>query len=911
MENNQSSLTHTPGASTGDENTYAAENQNHPPLRLLRACDYCRKRKVKCDGERPACSHCQRVGAHCHYSLKPKSRRTWKCLERNGEGDTANGTGPGDKSINDTPSSGAYNATTKLFERVEAMEKLLLQQQQQEAKSNVGKNSISSLGLRTGWMMPGTNSTINDLPPKHIVDELINIFFEKQLSYWWIIHQQTFRRQLEEGTAPHILLYAVMAMAAKHSSHPQVRVNPPSDSALPFLHRAKLLMPHIIDKPSLAHAQALMLMTVSFLGLGEDHATTAYKYKRLHYSTAISRFVIQACKGIFDHTNHFSLSSFATTPLFVVSGTIMAFLTKPAALTLNMCIDLGYNRIDSSEQAAPNIAPPPTDWVERESGRRVWWAIFKVENYVAVSLFVAPSIQAEYCDVNLPCDNIEWTRDRSSDQEGNRHKHQKVGPIHNLVSYFCQFALLFSKVAWLVTHTRSPSREALNEFRELNVVMEHWFDSLPNEIHLDSSDKNLGRSCTESQYYMLVHLNICHYVAIIQLNRGVLDFTDDRQLIEASQVKSMKTAIKMADLLRATSDIPVARRDFSWYMCIFKASLVHCFRLLPQSPNDPMEAQQDLALHRQQLRQGTSMWRLCYKLINNLDDMEQMIRMLPKHVPMADLVLIRKITKKGRSGLINQQLSGIFAQPTPPSVPKSNSMPTTLQPQSQQQQQQHQHQKSMSYAHNTHSPASSNEMFPNHNQVISSSTPMHSSIGKQTPDMMPLGISSPNATFRNNYFGGNTQTSTISVGPSIASHMISQPLMDSPGQFMAHSPNANPIQNPGGNGASAGGSLGNIEADPSNLVIDTNMAETLVNYFFMLTNGGNIASDSNGATASSNSAGDGGPAKTFGSALAPGIMNLVPSSNSSSPKFHPSSSSSSGASNFLNQYTTHNLGTNS
>ncbi|KAK9701348.1 hypothetical protein K7432_011755, partial [Basidiobolus ranarum] len=39
-----------------------------------RACDVCRKRKVKCDGATPACSHCADFGLDCIFTYKPKKR---------------------------------------------------------------------------------------------------------------------------------------------------------------------------------------------------------------------------------------------------------------------------------------------------------------------------------------------------------------------------------------------------------------------------------------------------------------------------------------------------------------------------------------------------------------------------------------------------------------------------------------------------------------------------------------------------------------------------------------------------------------------------------------------------------------------------------------------------------------------
>ncbi|KAJ1962418.1 hypothetical protein GGI12_002657 [Dipsacomyces acuminosporus] len=42
--------------------------------RVSRACDRCRRKKVKCDGSRPVCSHCQAIGASCTYLDVTKKR---------------------------------------------------------------------------------------------------------------------------------------------------------------------------------------------------------------------------------------------------------------------------------------------------------------------------------------------------------------------------------------------------------------------------------------------------------------------------------------------------------------------------------------------------------------------------------------------------------------------------------------------------------------------------------------------------------------------------------------------------------------------------------------------------------------------------------------------------------------------
>ncbi|KAJ2476775.1 hypothetical protein IWW56_004730, partial [Coemansia sp. RSA 2131] len=45
------------------------------PVRLLQSCDSCRRRKIRCSGEKPTCSSCIRYQEHCHYSPLATPRR--------------------------------------------------------------------------------------------------------------------------------------------------------------------------------------------------------------------------------------------------------------------------------------------------------------------------------------------------------------------------------------------------------------------------------------------------------------------------------------------------------------------------------------------------------------------------------------------------------------------------------------------------------------------------------------------------------------------------------------------------------------------------------------------------------------------------------------------------------------------
>ncbi|KAJ2346367.1 hypothetical protein GGF43_005003, partial [Coemansia sp. RSA 2618] len=53
--------------------SYQSDSQH--PVRLLQSCDSCRRRKIRCSGEKPLCSSCVRYQETCHYSPLATPRR--------------------------------------------------------------------------------------------------------------------------------------------------------------------------------------------------------------------------------------------------------------------------------------------------------------------------------------------------------------------------------------------------------------------------------------------------------------------------------------------------------------------------------------------------------------------------------------------------------------------------------------------------------------------------------------------------------------------------------------------------------------------------------------------------------------------------------------------------------------------
>ncbi|KAJ2379043.1 hypothetical protein GGI05_006651, partial [Coemansia sp. RSA 2603] len=401
-------------------------------------------------------------------------------------------------------------------------------------------------------------------------------------------------------------------------------------------------------------------------------------------------------------------------------------------------------------------------------------------------------------------------------------------------------SLIFSKVAWLVTRTNSNSEEAVAQFSELNSVLQRWYEVLPKELRLSSIDTVLYGRQDSAEYHDICVLHMRFYTTVIQLNHAIPEFTDDPALIEPGQRKCVIAASRISDLLRTSFEVPVEYRDMNWYMCVFRAAHIHIYRLLSRDSESIARAKQDLAIHRRHLREGGPLWRICYKLLSRLDDMEQMVMLLPAQIPVADLIRLKKLAKNGKSQLVNMQLDSLIkpslihagngenedlplltraeiaSSKAPPSHPSVSNIITTAMSSTAA--------SSGSFGAPIDSPLSSNinsssgssgiHQHQNPFAAIPASVVSAFDMGRST---MPIGT--------NQQFKGGIEDAGFTSSVSQVNGLPSF----SPDPGMPGVGSLGPLS--GAPGLSVPVSTGPIN---TNIVIDNNMAETLVNYFYMV-----------------------------------------------------------------------------
>ncbi|KAL8819186.1 MAG: hypothetical protein Q9191_007787 [Dirinaria sp. TL-2023a] len=205
--------------------------------RLPLACIACRRKKIRCSGEKPACKHCLRSRIPCVYKitarkaaprtdymsmldkrLKRMEERVIKIIPKEDKDEASSIP----RAILKPP--GAVQNTKGDNNRKRAAGEAFGQSAEEFPGPKMSTRPLPHLEKNYSR---GLDEGLEDLPSKEIQEHLSEVFFESVYGQsYHLLHKPSYMRRLRAGTVPPVLVLAVCAVAARFSTHPQVSSEP-------------------------------------------------------------------------------------------------------------------------------------------------------------------------------------------------------------------------------------------------------------------------------------------------------------------------------------------------------------------------------------------------------------------------------------------------------------------------------------------------------------------------------------------------------------------------------------------------------------------------------------------------------------------------------------------------------------
>ncbi|KAJ6089725.1 hypothetical protein N7467_004941 [Penicillium canescens] len=511
------------------------------------ACVVCRRRKLRCDGRRPSCGTCSRLGHDCSYDeVRKKSgpkRGYVKQLEarlaqvetllKGQDPEPTQRTSPpqppensfgapiNDESILALPDlSGLGGDLDGPFQTSNAPGPAQPSQMMYPPIANNNSDAqwdLIALGLE------------EPLPSQDVIDELDAIFFEKTYPMMPIIHRPRYFASL--NLAPHMrppicLRYIMWCHAASAS-----------DKYF-FLHS------HFYQRAR-KYAEADEMK-----GFGENIVSLA------HCQT-----------WILIGTYEFRMIFFPRAWLSVGKAARLALM-------------LGLNRLDGVGLDVKQSISPPRDWTEREERRRVFWGAFATDRYASVGTGWPLLIDEDDIMTNLPASEDSFLK--SKPQRTLRLSDIIAGEGIATLAPFACVVVLTSLFGRNLVHIHRPrpndndhdlNGEFWKRHRSHDNILLHIALSLPDHLRLPSGMSDVNVIFAN----MSIHTStIClHQAAIFKAEKNKMPNqitieSKRRCLVAANQISSIMKMISHVDLTSLNPFISfclyIAARVFVQYL---------------------------------------------------------------------------------------------------------------------------------------------------------------------------------------------------------------------------------------------------------------------------------------------------------------------------------------------------------
>ncbi|KAL5042209.1 fungal-specific transcription factor domain-containing protein [Aspergillus fruticulosus] len=499
------------------------------------ACAVCRRRKLRCDGKKPSCGTCSRLGHECTYDEARKKsgpkRGYVKQLEaRLAQVETLLKTQEPDNVTVSQPKEHAFPVglpREPVGAEMHVMGNMDNSISPTEGPTATGPASYTPERMDTantfGWDMISLGLE-EPFPAREVIDELNLIYFDKVHPFLPIIHRPRYMAAMDfapNSRPPACLQYIVWAHASavseKYSNLHALFYQRARKYA--ELDQMKGLGEGIL---TLTHCQAWLLIG-------------CYEYKMMFFPRA--------------------------------------WLSAGSASRL--AVMLGLHRLDGEGLEVKQCLPLPRDWTEKEERRRVFWMAFNVDRYASIGTGWPTCIDERDIMTNLPASEEAFVNGKP--EKTARLSDALVGTDLEELSAFASVAFVSCLLGRNLTHLHRPEPQDndndLNgifwqRHRSHDNILLHFALSMPSHLRLPAgiADPNV-LFCN-----LAVHTStIClHQAAIFKAEKNGMP----NQIILESKRRCIVAADQISSIMKMVSSMDMTKMNPFVSFCVYVAARV-------------------------------------------------------------------------------------------------------------------------------------------------------------------------------------------------------------------------------------------------------------------------------------------------------------------------------------------------
>ncbi|KAI9819894.1 MAG: hypothetical protein M1827_006464 [Pycnora praestabilis] len=539
-------------------NSDHGNNEDGVPRPKRIACVICRKRKLRCDGNKPSCGTCKRLGHDCTYDEVRRKSGPKRGYVKQLEARLAQVVTQVETLLKNQDSSD-INAASSSTTYPDAAQSTLIQQTDFH-NSNTGINIGISSQLADD-MLHATDAYNNAMGTSPVPDPLGQAALDMGLSDPSTFSWEMMSQGLDEPLPTQDVIDELHDIYFE-KIHPSV----------PMIHRRRYLAalnlaPSMRPPISLRYAMWCLAASVSekYINLPAHFYARARKYAELdemrgHGENIITIAHSQAWTLI--ATYEFKLMYFPRAWMSTGRGVRLAQM-------------MGLHRLDGLGLDVKQCLPPPRDWTEREERRRTFWMAFCEDRYASIGTGWPMVIEEKDILTNLPSTEEAFDKSKPARTPSLTEAMNPQGAAS--LSSFAGVVLMACLFGRNLTHLHRPdpndNDEDLNgEFwkrhRNMDNILLNTSLAMPGHLRLPAGINDAN----------IVFLNMNIHTSTICLHQAAIFKADKNRLsgnVSAeSKVRCITAAAEIASIMRMISHTDLSAMNPFLSFCLYVAARV-------------------------------------------------------------------------------------------------------------------------------------------------------------------------------------------------------------------------------------------------------------------------------------------------------------------------------------------------